>query len=179
MDQKTRLRDVALELSDRQSELLTFVTQSSLVANRPDVSNEDKRALQAASRTLVALYTKLADIDDSELTPNEQIEQLIASHDRFREELSKANVLLERILSKPWIPRHSWRDSNWYAIPVGLTYMFGPFVIVWLTGGWLLTRNAETYHEVLRAVFIAFIISALVPGVGWWFWITRTPRHKR
>jgi len=70
------------------------------IGRRPDVPEAEKQRLKDIAERIGDLFSRVTELSESQPTAKELIEQLIASHDRLREELAKANALLDHI-AKP------------------------------------------------------------------------------
>ncbi|HEY6418021.1 MAG TPA: hypothetical protein VIX59_03375 [Candidatus Binataceae bacterium] len=98
-EQQTRLLQIASDVLQWNLDMLAYFRQVGEVENMPDISDADKEQLRETAIKLGELFTKVGELSDSQPTANDLIEQLIASHDRMREELTKANQKLAAILA--------------------------------------------------------------------------------
>jgi hypothetical protein len=69
------------------------------VEQMPDIPESTKHELRDSANAIGELFKKVGDLTDLQPTADDLIEQLIASHDRLREELAAANQKLDRILT--------------------------------------------------------------------------------
>jgi hypothetical protein len=97
-EQQTRLLQIASDLLQWSLEMIGLFPRVGEVEKMADVSDADKQKLRKAVEKIVDLFSKVAELSDSQPTANELIEQLIASHDRLREELVKVNQMFDGIL---------------------------------------------------------------------------------
>lgn len=98
-EQQKRLLQIADDVLQWNLEWLDFLRRISEVEAMGDISEADKKEILAASQRIANQFEKVVELSDPQPTAHDLIEQLIASHDRLREELSSANKKLDGILA--------------------------------------------------------------------------------
>ena len=98
-EQQKRLTEIAIDVFQWLGERVSMFRRVGEVEAMDDVSDADKRELREAATKSGELFKQVADLSDSQPTTNDLIEQLIASHDRLREELATVNQKLDGIVT--------------------------------------------------------------------------------
>lgn len=98
-EQQKHLLQIADDVLQWNLEMLAFFHRVSEVEAMAEISEDDKQELRETAGKIGKLFSEVANLSASQPTPHELIEQLIASHDRLREELASANEKLDGILA--------------------------------------------------------------------------------
>src|SRR5258708_5599070 len=94
-----RLREIAVDVIQWGLGFMALVGRITQVRQMPDISDADKLSLAEAAERLGKLFDKVVELNATQPTAREFIEQLISSHDRLREETAKLNHNIDRLLA--------------------------------------------------------------------------------
>jgi hypothetical protein len=93
-----RLLMSAIDVMKWVGEMTALMRRIGDLDDHPNIASADKLEAIEIGKRIATLFKKSQELADAQPTADDLIEQVIASHDRLREEVEKANAFLDRLL---------------------------------------------------------------------------------